>query len=344
MRLITARIHNKVRTLRIPFRHSGHAHTQSHCLQVEIRTDKHQTFLGEVQTRPYLTGETLESAQAYIETMMLPRLLLSDFSEKDSLKAILEDLHLRADCSRHLAAYCAVEWAILQAFSHHSGEPIVDLVRGLFPGAPPLQSAGSGHQHLQMTALPLLASPWAEGLSLFLRCLGNRVLKMKISTELLSTQLAQARREKWLFSKIGLDANGCMEPEIFLRRSSEFQQQKFDFIEQPTSKANEHHWPRISNETGSAVIADESLCSLDDAKRLLNNPGCGGWNLRLAKNGGFQGIHKLLAQSKGRNLDLHLGSLVGETEILEEAFFVAARVYSFTRIEPPHSKWLLQSR
>jgi len=76
---------------------------------------------------------------------------------------------------------------------------------------------------------------------------------------------------------------------------------------------------RVREATGLPVMADESLCSLADARRLLAADAVDIFNVRLGKCGGFLGSLRLVALAAEHGLSCHLGTLVGETGILSRA-------------------------
>lgn len=342
LKFSTYRLRTMQAPLRLKFQHSAYTHVQSNYLLIDLITTDGTSFSGEVQARSYLTGETLESAASFIEEMIMPRVMKADFANDEEARAVLEDLYLRADCSRFHASYCAVEWAILQAIAANSAKPMLELLRQIFPMPLRRSNDTQSKTGYSMAALPLLSSPRAECLALFLRSLGNRVIKAKISADSFTKPLQQFQRLQHIFQQVGFDANAGITSQDWFSNATSIRSHRPAFIEQPTPKDSESDWPNLAKATDSIIIADESLCSQSDAKRLLQNPGCGGWNLRLAKIGGFQGLQRLLTLAENRPLRLHLGSLVGETKILERAFNLAKQLYPFDLVEPPHSRWLLK--
>jgi L-alanine-DL-glutamate epimerase-like enolase superfamily enzyme len=75
----------------------------------------------------------------------------------------------------------------------------------------------------------------------------------------------------------------------------------------------------LERELGLPVMADESLCSLSDARAILARGSPAWWNLRLAKIGGFSGWRELSSLAAERGIAVYGGILVGETSLLAAA-------------------------
>jgi muconate cycloisomerase len=67
------------------------------------------------------------------------------------------------------------------------------------------------------------------------------------------------------------------------------------------------------------VVADETLCSLDDARVLIDRRGCDVFNIRISKCGGLVNAARLHDLAAAAGLRCQLGAQVGETGILSAA-------------------------
>jgi methylaspartate ammonia-lyase len=86
-------------------------------------------------------------------------------------------------------------------------------------------------------------------------------------------------------------------------------------------------WDMFCNgmRTGVAVVADESLCSLEDGQRLAAAQAADGFNIRIAKCGGFLACLRLVKLANEAGLRCQMGTLVGETGILSRAAEIFGR-------------------
>jgi L-alanine-DL-glutamate epimerase-like enolase superfamily enzyme len=90
-------------------------------------------------------------------------------------------------------------------------------------------------------------------------------------------------------------------------------------------------------------MADESLCSVQDAEALLPVGAGIRWNLRLAKVGGFTGLLELAALARTHGIPCQLGALVGETSILTAAARACLGITDFRWVESAFPRLLLRT-
>ena len=65
--------------------------------------------------------------------------------------------------------------------------------------------------------------------------------------------------------------------------------------------------------------ADESVCSMEDLERAINEGAFRAINIRIGKNGGLLNALKLYKKSLENGLETQLGCLVGESSVLAYA-------------------------
>jgi muconate cycloisomerase len=96
-------------------------------------------------------------------------------------------------------------------------------------------------------------------------------------------------------------------------------------IEQPVPPRDLAGMRRVREESGVPVVADESLCTLDDGQRLIAAHAADIFNIRMAKCGGFLACLRLVKLANEAGLGCQLGTLVGETGILSRAAEIFGR-------------------
>jgi L-alanine-DL-glutamate epimerase-like enolase superfamily enzyme len=67
------------------------------------------------------------------------------------------------------------------------------------------------------------------------------------------------------------------------------------------------------------VVADESLCSLEDARTLIRERACDVFNVRISKCGGLVNAGRIDRLAREAGLACQLGAQVGEAGILSAA-------------------------
>ena len=90
------------------------------------------------------------------------------------------------------------------------------------------------------------------------------------------------------------------------------------------------------------VMADESLCTIDDAKALVELRACDMFNIRLSKCGGLLNALKIAEYAAQAGITCQLGCQVGETGVLSAAgrHFISC-VDNIKYLEGSYAKFLL---
>ena len=90
------------------------------------------------------------------------------------------------------------------------------------------------------------------------------------------------------------------------------------------------------------VIADESLCNEEDARRLIDLKACQVFNIRLSKCGGPGAATRIRQMAEKAGVLCQLGCQVGETSILSAAGrHFALTVPHLSYVEGSYSSYLL---
>jgi muconate cycloisomerase len=312
--------------VRIPFRgefrHALHERRRSDAVIVLARDAAGGSGLGEILPRPYLTGETVESVLAAPADGPLAGWAGRSFAGLAELEAALGEGLARA--GRRLAAFAGLEVALLDLAGRVWGGAAGDV---LGPPRHDLPPAG------QVVGFEVPTSRLRKHCAL-LRLTGNRHVKVKVGLpddlERLEIVCAALGRE----TRLRVDANGAWQADEAVRRVAAMARLPLASVEQPVAADDLDGMRRVREETGVPVMADESLCSLDDAERLLEARAVDIFNIRLGKCGGMLASRRLVQLARRHGLECHLGTLVGETGILSAAAEqFAIRVGGFAYLE-----------
>ena len=79
-------------------------------------------------------------------------------------------------------------------------------------------------------------------------------------------------------------------------------------------------------------MADEDVCYVTDAERLVHENLVQAFNLRIGKNGGLTGVLFLHRFAQERGIDVHMGALVGQcgfADYYQKALAVTLGVSSY---------------
>jgi len=114
-------------------------------------------------------------------------------------------------------------------------------------------------------------------------------------------------------------------------------------VEQPVAKDNLEGFRIVTQYADMAVIADESVCSLEDAEKFISRRACDAFNIRLSKCGGFFASLAVAELARRGRLRCQVGCQVGETGILSAAGrHLAGWLEDVLYLEGSFGTWVLQ--
>ncbi|MCH7505008.1 alpha/beta fold hydrolase [PVC group bacterium] len=295
------------------FSHALASREESNSLIVRITLSGEIIGYGEGLPRPYVTGETIESAVAQLKNIYIPRVLGKSFKNYTDVIAYCKSISdinpsdERTDTTRG-AAWAALELALLDAYGIFFNRSISDVF-----GKPKISelyysgviSAGNTIEVI-LTALKI-------------RLFGFRQVKVKVGYENDANNLSIIRHILGPGVNIRVDANCAWnrnEAYNWIKSTSKI---NISALEQPLSKTDLEGFSYIARHSHLPIMVDESLTTLSEARKLLQLKCCHMFNIRISKCGGL--LHALqikkFADSKG--IRCQIGCQVGETGILSAA-------------------------
>ena len=289
------------------FEHSAAARDEASNVVVIAADRAGNTGLGEGCPRPYVTGETVESALAALGRW---RAALEAIESRAALERWIA-LH-EAEIDSHPSAFAAVELALLDALARRAGQ---DLETFLGVRSPPLPLRTSAVYGVSGAATFLTR---AVRYHLF----GMRDAKLKLSCN----NRADVRRARLLacFGRVRVDANNLWRTPTEARPALEDLAQHVWAVEEPLAARDYEGLAELGLATRLAVILDESATRIADLEELRPGPEYI-VNVRVSKHGGLLRTVSLLRAAEKRGLRIIVGAQVGETSILARAGIVAAR-------------------
>jgi L-alanine-DL-glutamate epimerase-like enolase superfamily enzyme len=291
-----------------PIKHNLATHHGSDNLVVKVTTASGVRGYGEGVPRVFVTGEELDAGLSFLKEVLTPAIMGRDFASPPELLAALEDLYHRSQASRSPAAFCALETALLDAAGLTRQEPVSGLL------GPKLRTS------LEYSAVIPLAPP-EQMAHLFTLVKMNRMrfVKLKVGTARDLETLRLARDLLGSEVDIRVDANSAWTPVEAIARLGEMQPYGVSAVEQPVAKHDFHGLRQVSEALDIPVIADESLCNEEDARRLIELKACDIFNIRLSKCGGLFAARRIRQLADAAGISCQLGCHVGETSILSAA-------------------------
>jgi muconate cycloisomerase len=326
-----------LRFVRIPFKRPfGHAlkqRTEAETIIVVARSVAGTIGLGEIVPRPYLTGETVDGVLAQAAPARARRCRGQRFSSRDQLVGWLRE-ELDA-AGRELATLGGFELALLDLAGKELGFPAGDVLGGA-AGAELPPGVVIGFE---------VATPALQKHCALLRLSGKTHVKVKVGRPDDLERLAVIAATLGAQLPLRLDANGAWPVDAAIDRLNVMRERfNIQSVEQPIADGDLAGLGRVRRETGVKVMADESLCTLEDGRRLIDAGAADIFNIRIGKCGGLLGSLRLVELARSAGLGLHLGALVGETSILGRAAEIFGRhVAGFSCLEGKgQSRFLLE--
>lgn len=294
------------------FRHASATRSETQSLWVEARSSGGTVGYGEGCPREYVTGESLKSSAEFFQKYRTS--IASEIHDLASLKAWSETHRTQID--HYPAAWCAIEFALLDLFSRQVGQTIEQYL-----GLPRLD----GHFHytavLGDSDLPTFHRQLAR-----YQTIQFSDYKIKISGDLardeakLKAMLATGVSP----SRIRLDANNVWKTAKdaieYLQRIASC----FHAIEEPIET---EHYPgmlQIAQTLKVKIILDESFRRIDQFDRLETTLGPWVLNLRVSKLGGILRSLAIIDRARALAIPVIVGAQVGETSLLTRAALTIA--------------------
>jgi len=320
------------------FKHALHSREESDAVIVKITDSDGRVGFGESLPRSYVTGETTESMIARVREHFAPRILRESFAPGwetvEYLESVLPDWTRSDDETKSVlawnAAFCAVELALLDWSLRRDGCSLADFL-------PPVR-----YEVVYSGVISADAPAEAAALAKRMARLGMRQIKVKVGTADDVARLESIRKAVGDEVDLRADANGAWtadEAVAQLRRLAAF---KLQAIEQPVRADDLVGMKQVRDQSGVPIMADESLVTIGQARRLIELDACDFFNIRLSKNAGVVGSLAIADLAHEAGVKIQVGAQVGETGILSAAGrTIAAHLPTLTFAEGSFGTWLL---
>ncbi|HSK30186.1 MAG TPA: enolase C-terminal domain-like protein [Candidatus Limnocylindria bacterium] len=326
--------------LRIPFHqafgHALHSREESDAVIVKVRDSEGATGFGESLPRTYVTGETTASMIAHLREQLAPKILRERFAPGwetlEYLQSVMADWTRTegGDVIAWNAAFCAGELALLDWSLRADACALADLL-------PPAR-----YEVVYSGVISADAPADAAALAKRMARLGLRQVKVKVGTDDDFARLEAVRKAVGDAVELRADANGAWSAEKAVEQLRRLEKFHLAAIEQPVPAADLVGMKTVRNQCGIPVMADESLVTIEQARRLIELGACNLFNIRLSKNGGIAGSLAIAKLASEAGIKIQVGAQVGETGILSAAGRTfATHVPALVFAEGSFGTWLL---
>jgi L-Ala-D/L-Glu epimerase len=304
---------------RFAFKHSLAERSFSHNIIARAVIEsggKTYVGIGEGVPRDYVTGETVEEGLYKLRTRYANYFVGKTIeSKRELLEAIdrgFENAGLESSAGG--AAWCALELAILDSFSKSTGTQLTEILGGA-------KRAFVEHGITYGGVIPFGGERTVRTLLWLYKLAGFQTVKLKVGRDF-DTELKKiglARKILGPAAKLRIDPNCAWNCEETIRFAELSRKYGLSSIEQPVPADDWQGLKEITDSIPEQVVADESLCTLLQAKNLAKDGICSGFNIRLSKVGGMLPALKIAEIAHRHGIACHLGAQVGESGILSAA-------------------------
>lgn len=298
---------------KVKFCHASAERAETSSLWVEAISENGVIGYGESCPRPYVTGETIESARAFFLRY-----------QNELCHMIINLASLREWMAKHLskidanpAAWCAIELAILDMLAKQEGKTMES-----FLCLPPLQGCFYYTAVLGDANIEAFRASAEQYL-----CQGFTDFKLKLSGELERdlAKLAVMWQCKDSTLRVRVDANNLWKTSdeaIAFLRALDY---PFFAIEESLQPGSYAELAVIANALNCKIILDESFLRIDQFAMLQQSSQHWLINLRVSKMGGLLRSLAIIESACVLDIGLIIGAQVGETSLLTRAGLIAAQ-------------------
>ena len=280
----------------------GGAHTVSPFLLVKVHTDEGLVGLGEASCTPRWSGEDQVTGAHLIHTYLEPLLVGEDPAEVRRRPYKF----WRAFAGNQFTK-AAVEMALWDVAGKVANQPVYEQLGGKLREFVSTKWSVSGVEPEK-----------AAGIARWAVAQGFKAIKVKVGIEP-DGDVARVKAVREAIGpdiKLGVDANGGWSVEAAVRTIARLCEWGIYFVEQPVPPEDTIALTEVRHQITVPVVADESICTLQDATVLARLRAADVFSIYVGKAGGIDpamGIARYAMVSHlkctvGSNLELGVGS------------------------------------
>ncbi len=309
------------------FKHALSARKTSNSIFIKLYLEDGTIGYGEALPREYVTNETTKSVSGRL-CRVLPRKVIGAkfFSFKNGVEFINRLKHLEG------ATRCCIELALLDALGKHFKKPVSSII------GEPTKSLLSTSGVIQAGSIPSTIKSALE-----IKAFGFKSVKVKVG---LGDDLNRLKVVRNILGKrinVRVDANCAWGAREAIEKIGQMREFGISAVEQPVRANDIKGLKKVSDSVNETIIADESLTTIRDAKRLANINACDMFNIRLSKCGGILNALKIVDIAHLHSIRYQLGCQVGESGVLSAAGrHFAFGVKNIEYYEGSYGKFLLK--
>jgi len=311
MKIISINVHKVTLPFRFTFSHSQKNAQSVDNIVVEILTDERGPMgYGEGGPRPYVTGETQDTAIRAVELLCLDDCFPWELDHVNQIWAFVESV---TGTRNHNAALCAVEMALLDLLGKKETKNVLHYLPTDY-ATDEIRYGG---------AIPIADQDMVFSMCTKIKEFSITDVRLKMGKDFRQNRRAIEilRQVLGLDCDVRVDVNGDWDFTLVKQHLPLLEFHGVRVLEQPLPP-HDKGWEELltmDRPKSLKLMADESVCSMGDMEDAIAGGHFDMINVRLSKCGGFHSSLKIIERIRDAGLHYQVGCQLGESGILSAA-------------------------
>ncbi len=291
MKIISIRTELKLIPLKTPFITALRRVENVEFVRVQVKSDIGFIGMGEAPATKIITGEGIYDIMNSLWKI-----------ENNILNKTLEEVFslVHSNCEIGNSAKAALDMAIVSLIAQEKNQKLFEYFGLEKPE--PLKTDIT----ISLKSIPEMIEDSRVALYL-----NRNILKIKLAEDI-SHAIDVTKSISSLFpqAKLIIDANQAWSLENSFKYIDAMKDIKIELIEQPVIAQDMKSLKKITEYSHIPILADESVFSLEDAKKVIESKSADMINIKLMKCGGLTKAIEILEYARSQNIKCMLGSML----------------------------------
>ncbi len=251
----------------------GEEPTTRHHIIVRVTSETGMTGVGEACPLPFTHDDDPMKIRSEIDDQLGPYLVGKNPLDQEVYIQVTEQFPKVGGTAR-----TGVDLALYDLAGKTQGAPVYELLGGQI------------QEHVEIAAVLGIGTPEAiaqEALQQLRSGMKSVKIKVGVDVDRDIETLKRVRERVGMSAKIRADANTGFSEKQALRFLRVAEDLNLEYLEQPLATDDFSGFSRLRKESSVPIMADESVYTYDDAKRLIQNESIDFFGLKLIKHGGI---------------------------------------------------------
>lgn len=311
MKISAINVYKVILPFKATFSHSQKDARSADNIVVEIVTNENGLRgYGEGAPRPYVTGETQRDAIRNVTALCLNKGFPWDL---DQISQIWNFVTAATSDKSHNSALCALEIALLDMLARKKGRNLLHYL--------PTDHVTKEIQY--GGTVPIADLNMVTEICAMLKEFDIKAVRLKMGKcfEANKRTIKAVCRVMGRGGSLRVDVNGAWNLDLAKQHLPLLVSHEVNILEQPLMP-NDDNWEELADIVRARdvkLMADESVCSMEDMEDAITEGYFDIINIRLSKCGGFFNSLKIIQRVRAAGLNYQVGCQLGESGILSAA-------------------------